>query len=149
PCDHRRKQRRRAIQHPGQRRRDSLLGEGKHAERKGEPEDSEHGRPQAIFTRDWPPRRGNQRQCRETDREAGEGDAVRRHHVETFGDEQKRGAPNHARDDEDDPIDQGVWHPSTMARDQSLAQVKYTYVFSLEGLICWIWIGCSPFAPSP
>ena len=75
---------RRAVEHPGQRRRYMLFRVRKHAQRKREPEDAKPGGARPIAAIDRTPRRGHERQHREPDSNPHERYAVRRERRQTY-----------------------------------------------------------------
>ena len=109
-------QRRRAVQHPGQRRRHVLLGEREHAQRKRKPQHAERRRSCPIGPGHRPAGRREQGQRQKPDRDARERDAVRRHRGQALGDEQERGAPDHAGHDQQRPIGERALHVPNMSR---------------------------------
>src|SRR5262249_10347648 len=86
-----------------------------------EPEDAERNRRPPIRAEDRPTRGRDERQRQEANCDTRERDAVRRHRVEAFGDEQKRRAPDETRDDKKEPVD----HSFTITRQSRPKMVVF------------------------
>ena len=102
-----------AIQHAGECRGDALFRKRKHAQRESEPKDAEPDDLAPIGVVDWFAGRWKQCKCEKANADAKERHAIRINGAQAFGDEEKRCAPNEARNDQQDPT--GVqtflsWH---------------------------------------
>ena len=117
----RHKQWRRTVEHAGQRGRHVLFGKREHAERKRQPQHADAGGGRPIGADHRAARAGKQGQRQEPDGDARERHAVGRHGVQAFGDEEERRAPDHARQDQQRPVD-GPGALATAARDSSYPQ---------------------------
>ena len=104
--------RRRAVQHAGQRRRHMLLGEREHAERKREPQHAERSGLGAVLGQNRAPRRRHQRQRGEPERNPHDRDAHRRDGLQSFGNEEERRAPDQSGDDDQQRVE--MWCQSSV-----------------------------------
>ncbi len=98
---------RRAVEHPGDRRRDVPLGEGEHRERDRHPRRAEQEQARPVRSVDLPAGRRQERQRAEAEGDAQGGDQRRGECVEPDRDEQEGRTPDPASGAEKTPVEWG------------------------------------------